>query len=89
MAIDQLPCFPPVDPIRHNHQYIEITVWSHFATGCRAEEDDVEWMNGIDDSPHQFIEQLSIWFHGLTTKKESYLNIALMSRRPGSSWLLC
>ena len=51
-----MPLLPsPMDSLRHDHQQIEIAVRPHLASCGRAEKDDLERMDQIDDAGYQLV----------------------------------
>src|SRR5436190_922940 len=63
LAVEQL-CGPsPMDALRHDDQQIKIAARPHLASGCRAEQDDSERMDQIDDAGYQLINDGCRRFH--------------------------
>src|SRR5919106_5770513 len=62
-AVDLL-CGPsPVGALWHNHQHIEIAVYSHLPPGSRAEKDDAPGMDRLHDATDQFVDHFRIRVH--------------------------
>ncbi len=54
------------EQVRHDHQYIEITVRPHLAPGRRAEKDDPLRVKSWNKSAYEFPQKVFVRFLGTT-----------------------
>jgi hypothetical protein len=63
LSVEPLSGEASVGTFGHDNEDVDVAVRTHLAAGGRAEKDDPQRMNRLDDLPHKVVKHGRIGFH--------------------------